>query len=272
MAGMGPIERGDFADATGLSSPWPVRSWITRGEVKEIIKAILAQTPYRIVRDRGANRFQAIDVSLRNLKDRGFCPRVVIDGGAHLGSFSLLAKQFFGTATFHLVEPQPACSATLKALSAKEGFILHECALADHNGTISFSRTFEPNTGAHVQTGVSSETVTVPASTLDTLFAHRVTQRDRALLKLDLQGYELYALRGGPRLLPSIEIILTEVSFYAQAYEPPIVDLLSFLDASGFELYDIASLAGRSRDNRLHQGDFVFARKGSQLLEDTRWE
>jgi hypothetical protein len=50
--------------------------------VKQIIKAIIAQTPYRIVRDRGANRFQAIDSSLRNMSDRGFQPRVVIDGGA----------------------------------------------------------------------------------------------------------------------------------------------------------------------------------------------
>ena len=60
--------------------------------MKQIIKAIIAQTPYRIVRDRGENKFQAIDVSLRNMKDRGFVPRVVIDGGAHLGSFSLADK------------------------------------------------------------------------------------------------------------------------------------------------------------------------------------
>jgi FkbM family methyltransferase len=240
--------------------------------MKEILKTIIAQTPYRIVRDRGANRFQAIDASLRNLKERGFDPKVVIDGGAHLGTFSLAAKRLFGDAAFHLVEPQPACSLALKALSAKEGFILHQCALADCNGAVSFSGTSEPSTGAHVRQVMDSESVTVPASTLDALFAGRVSDRDRALLKLDLQGYELHALRGAPNLLPAIEIILTEVSFYAQAYEPRIIDLLSFLDVSGFELYDIASLAGRSRDNRLHQGDFVFARKGSQLLQDTRWD
>ena len=68
--------------------------------MKQIIKTLIAQTPYRIVRDTGANRFQAIDVALRNMKDRGFFPRVVIDGGAHLGSFSLAAKQIFPGATF----------------------------------------------------------------------------------------------------------------------------------------------------------------------------
>ena len=63
-------------------------------------------------------------------------------------------------------------------------------------------------------------------------------------------------------------MILTELSFYAQAYEPAIIDLMKFL---GFEWLDIAAISGRTRDNRVHQGDFVFARTGSQLLEDTRW-
>lgn len=239
-------------------------------DVKKIIKAIFAQTPYRIVRDRGANRFQAVDVALRNMKDRGFLPRAVIDGGAHLGSFSLAAKQIFPRATFHLIEPQPACRVPLKALCAKEGFVLHEYALADQVGKISLSPTAEPNTGAHVVP--NSDTGNVKASTLDALFGQRISANDRTLLKLDLQGYELHALRGGLALLPSIEVILAEVSFYAQAYEPSIIDLMNFLDSNGFQLYDIAAISGRRRDNRAHQGDFIFARKGSQLLDDTRWE
>jgi FkbM family methyltransferase len=238
--------------------------------VKQIIKAIIAQTPYRIVRDRGANRFQAIDVSLRNMKDCGFYPSVVIDGGAHLGSFSLMAKHIFPNAAFHLVEPQPACSAILKVLCAKEKFILYECALGDHIGKVGLSPTSEPNTGAHIVP--NSETSIVSASTLDALFGQRISAHDRALLKMDLQGYELHALRGGPKLLRSIEVILTEVSFYSQAYEPAILYLMTFLDTSDFQLYDIAALAGRARDNRAAQGDFVFVRKGSQLLDDTRWE
>jgi hypothetical protein len=75
-----------------------------------------------------------------------------------------------------------------------------------------------------------------------------------------------------PMLLRSVEVILSEASFYAQAYESPIVELFNFLDSSGFVLYDIAAISGRRRDNRAHQGDFIFARKGSQLLEDARWE
>ena len=96
--------------------------------MKQIIKAILAQTPYRIVRDKGANRFQAIEVTLRGMRDRGFSPNLVIDAGAHLGSLSLAARKIFPAAGFHLVEPQPACIPPLRTVCARAGFILHECA------------------------------------------------------------------------------------------------------------------------------------------------
>ncbi len=239
--------------------------------MKQIIKAILAQTPYRIVRDNGANRFQAIEVTLRGMRDRGFSPGLVIDAGAHLGSFSLAAKEIFPAARFHLVEPQPACTQALTALCAREGFIFHECALAERAGRIDLSRADTPNTGVHVRPDGGGETVSIVARTLDGLFADVISRGSRVLLKLDLQGYELHALRGATNVLPHIEAILTEVSFFAQTYEPSIAELLAFLDAAGFELYDVAALAGRTRDNRLRQGDFVFIRKGSELLKDGQW-
>ena len=240
--------------------------------MKQIIKAILAQTPYRIVRDKGANRFQAVEVTLRGMRDRDFSPNLVIDAGAHLGSFSLVARQIFPEAGFHLVEPQPACIQPLRAVCAREGFILHECALADREGSIDMSRADTPSTGVHVRLDGGAETVSIPARTLDGLFADVISRNSRVLLKLDLQGYELHALRGATNVLPHIEAILTEVSFFAQAYEPSIGGLLTFLNAAGFELYDVAALSGRTRDNRLRQGDFVFARKGTELLKDGQWE
>jgi len=119
--------------------------------LKEIVKAVLEKTPYRIVRDRGANRFQAIDAALNNMRDRGYQPRVVIDGGAHLGLFSFETKKIFPAAAFHLVEPQPSCIEPLRALCAKEGFVLHDCALSDRVGQLGMSLADGPNTGVHVE-------------------------------------------------------------------------------------------------------------------------
>ena len=238
--------------------------------MKHLVKALLARTPYRIVRDKGENRFQAIETCLCAVKARGFEPKVVIDGGAHIGSFSVAAQSIFPNAIFHMVEPQPACCQPLQRLCAAKGFIFHQCALAEKKGQIYLTRAAEPSTGAHV-TLDNRDAILVVAETLDALFGS-ITRNDRPLLKLDLQGYELNALKGGAMFLQATEVILTEVSFFAQAYEPPIAALVSFLNDKGFLLYDIASLSGRPRDNRLHQGDFVFVRTGSQLLEDGQWQ
>jgi len=241
-------------------------------ELKSIVKKLMGRTPYRIVRDSPPNGFQAIEFCLRSLKDRGFSPSVVIDGGAHLGSFSLTGKTIFPQAKFHLVEPQLACAASLKLLCARHGFVLHECALADRAGNVFLLKTDLPGTGAYIKPEPDADSIAVTACTLDSLFITWVAPDDRVLLKMDLQGYELHALRGARSAMKSVEVILTEVSFYAQAYEPSILDLLVFLNENEFQLYDIAALFRRQRDDRLHQGDFVFVRRGSRLLEDKRWD
>ena len=102
--------------------------------------------------------------------------------------------------------------------------------------------------------------------------APRVDRDHRALLKLDLQGHELDALKGGTKLLGSIEVVMTEVSFYVQSRIPTAAEIIAFMSSLGFVLYDIASLSGRRRDNRLREGDLVFVRQDSQLLGDCRWE
>lgn len=127
-------------------------------------------------------------------------------------------------------------------------------------------------TGAHVLTDVEPPSgvvhVQVPVTRLDTLLAAEIVTADRCLLKLDLQGWQLEALKGADRILDRIEAILSEVSFFAQAYEPSIEALVHFIDEHDFALYDITA---RWRDNCAHQGDFLFVRRDSPLLADTAW-
>ncbi len=240
--------------------------------MKAIIKSLLARTPYRVIRRTDMNRFQAIEDCMRGLEARAYRPRVIIDGGAHLGEFTLLARKSFpDTEWFHLFEPQHACIEPLRKLCALENFILHECALSNRSGTLRFLRTDEPHTGAHVIEDEAAAT-DVNARTLDEVLETKLDRDHRALLKLDLQGHELDALKGGTKLLRSIEVVLTEVSFYVQSRIPIAAEIIAFMSSLGFVLYDIASLSGRPRDNRLREGDLVFVRQDSPLLEDCHWE
>jgi hypothetical protein len=108
----------------------------------------------------------------------------------------------------------------------------------------------------------------VPTNTLDALFA---ADTSRTLLKLDLQGHELLALSGGHQMLHSVEVVITEASFFQQIGEPTIPELIGFFDQKGFDLYEIAALSGRTRDGRLRQGDLVFVRRSNALVTDKAW-
>lgn len=234
-----------------------------------LIKKLMALTPYRVSRHR-ENRFDVTHSCLWHLRQLGYQPRFIIDGGAFLGTFADAAQRAFPAAEIHVVEPQPGARAPLEAMARQRGWTFHACALDDQVGNLRLACLAVPNTGAHV-TYAEEEAADVPASTVDTLFGSRLRADSHALLKLDLQGHELRALRGAMASLPSIELVLVEVSFFRQYLEPSIPELVNFLDQQGFDLFDVVGLSGRTRDGRLRQGDFVFVRRGTVLLADTAW-
>jgi FkbM family methyltransferase len=236
--------------------------------IASLVKRLVALTPYRISRRR-ENRFDATHSCLLHFREMGYVPSLIIDGGAHLGAFAEAAHKTFPEAELHLIEPQPACRAPLETLTSQRGWVFHACALSDHTGTVRMACDVKPSTGAYVAT-TGEATVDVPAATIDSLLGAHLNSGHHALLKLDLQGHELRALRGAETSLPKIDVALVEVSFFQQG-APTIPEIVSFFDEKGFDLFDIVGLAGRTRDGRLRQGDFVFVRRGSLLSADNSW-
>lgn len=227
-----------------------------------------------------ANRFDGMRDALTLLRQRGYAPRVIIDGGANIGAWSTLARSIFGDPETHMVEPQPACRAALDDLIGRaEGLTLHPVALTESGvPRVRMIGGGEPGggTGARVARAHESaaDQIECPATTLDALFADRVVPGDRALLKLDLEGHELAALRGAERLLPMVEVLVSEVQFLQLGDDGPPVfaEVVATLLDRGFELYDVAGLSPRPRDLRLRLGDIVFVNRSSRLLADRSWE
>jgi hypothetical protein len=131
-----------------------------------------------------------------------------------------------------------------------------------------------PGTGAQLvgsSTIYSGKTQDVEVTSLDSLFSSIIKPSDRMLLKLDLQGHELMALKGASHILEFVEVALIEASFIGQSDEVTLPGVMDFFFRNGFDLFDIASLNGRPRDNRLREGDFLFVRRGSQISADAAW-
>jgi FkbM family methyltransferase len=246
--------------------------------MRKLVQRALRHAGYRVERWRPASRFNAMDETLELLRHRGFAPRVIVDGGANRGQWAQLALAAFPDARLHLIEPQPRCRPALEQLVAGCPLAtLHAVALSEPGRhRLSFAGGAEcGGTGVHVTTPAETEVeLECGATTLDDLFASRVTRADRLLLKLDLEGHELAALRGATTLLDSVEVAIVEAQLYdinLSGVTPVFRDVYDFLAHRGFDLYDIASTGWRHRDLRMHMLDPVFVRTDSPLYADRSW-
>ncbi len=138
-------------------------------------------------------------------------------------------RRLFPGCTVHLIEPQPACYEASAKFTPVNGFYIHRCALASPSEPGRKIRlAMDPNgvtPGAHITFEDDARLIEIAAATMDELLAKHLRSGERCFLKLDLQGFELEALAGSKNTLRSTEVILMEVSFYAQAYEPPMRSL-----------------------------------------------
>ncbi len=130
---------------------------------------------------------------------------VVIDGGANIGIYTALAAAGVGRLG-HVIacEPSPTTMTLLRATVDLNGFDwveLREVALAEVPGRLTMHM-FQPGSGfSSFAPAVTfdSDTVEVEVTTLDDLAA--TIDRSVNLVKLDVEGAELRALRGAAVLL-----------------------------------------------------------------------
>ncbi len=153
---------------------------------------------------------------------RGAGISVIYDIGANVGSWSLLAKSLIPGACIHAFEPLANHQAGfLRNFTDSANVTLHPIAVGSDNGTETFhvtnfsdsSSLLQPSQASWSQFGVREvQHFQLPVVRLDDY------RRNRQLLlpdliKLDIQGFELEALRGAPECLMSAKAVITEVSF-----------------------------------------------------------
>jgi hypothetical protein len=103
-----------------------------------------------------------------------------------------------------------------------------------------------------------STTVTKTSVRLDTLLK-RYPPPD--FIKLDVQGYELEVLKGGPQSLHAATAILMEASTLPINQGCPLIaDVFAFMDQADFRLFDFCTQV-RLRNGILWQTDLLFLKK-----------
>jgi len=176
----------------------------------------------------------------------------LIDVGASYGRVAGRLLRQFPSAKTWLFEPHPDYETGLSDVSRKDPRLCPQfLAVGDHEGTATLNiaaspgttSLLNPNSTLTASYATEAQVIAcreVPLVTLDA-WALRVPDRQIELIKLDIQGGELAALRGARKLLTTtVRLVYTEIMFN-NLYEGGAVfaDLDAELRACGFLLHDI---------------------------------
>lgn len=196
--------------------------------------------------------------------------RTVIDVGAGRGQFAVFALHAFPAARIIGFEPLPSSFATASRAVGSSGRVeLRRQAVGAAAGTAAIHVTADADSSSlRRPTGEQTrrfpgtddvERVEVEVVTLDAAVSE--PQRP-ALLKLDLQGGELDALRGAERLLQEVDDVFVECSFVELYEGQPLADrVICHLSDRGFTLRGVYS-PSYGDDGVCIQADLLFGRCG----------
>ena len=204
------------------------------------------------------------------LKRHGFQPRTVFDIGVAFGTHALYRE--FPGAFYYLVDPTSESLRYMRHLAGQlDGEVLN-VALGDHDGELEIEvradilgSTFFEEIGPRAVLGREA----VVMRRFDTL----VGPFDRpALAKIDVQGSELAVLQGMGERIGEFDVIVVETSTLATIKGgPELYNLIAFMKAKGFVVFDVVGLARRPLDGALAQIDLLFVPDESPLRTDRRW-
>ncbi len=169
----------------------------------------------------------------------------VVDAGANIGYFTTLLSVLVGdTGKVAAIEAHPRVAAALEANVARNVAATVEviaAALSDRAGSVRLVEPadFESNTtGSEVG---PSGAIQVPSVTLDGIVGGATLK----LMKLDIEGHELFALHGAARLLD--EQRAHHVVF--EDHRPLPTDVSRYLERAGYAVFALVA--------RLHKPELV---------------
>lgn len=197
-------------------------------------------------------------------------PRVIVDGGANVGQTARALRKLFPAAKIVSFEPVTHCFEALEAAAREIGVCAVRAALSDRDGTAQINLTASPE--CHSLLGYEEGnpcdrftwevgTEEVDTVRLDTWVERSEIEIDAIdVIKLDLQGAELMALRGAPRVLERARVVIAEVS-HVPLYDgsPLLPDIDDFMGSSGFHRAAIYP-----SDQPHHWGEAMYVRQTSE--------
>jgi FkbM family methyltransferase len=198
---------------------------------------------------------------------------LLIDVGANKGQYALARRASGYRGEILSFEPLSAAHAALLALARQDRHwtIAERMAIGDRFGEIeinlaqnSASSSVLPMLDTHLAAAPHSRYIgkeIVPLRRLDDVLASKIDGR-KIFLKLDVQGFEVWVLKGAEHILAKASALQLEMSllplYQGELLMPEMSQLLWEKD---FELWDLQPGFRHPATGRLLQVDAIFTRK-----------
>jgi|SRR5688572_1959910 len=213
------------------------------------------------------NLYKQIPLSVTelSLQIKGYLPKnpTILEAGAHLGFDTYGIAKIWPKGIIHAFEPIPHLyNQMYKRLQHCENVRTYNVALGESNGEIEMYVSSGDSTASssilkptnHLEmfpTVAFKEKITVPVRRLsDWKSTEKIAQID--LLWLDMQGYEVYALKGAGEVLQDVSVIYTELC-KTELYAGLVTEneYIEFLNSHGF------TLISTTGDGEVNEGIFI---------------
>ena len=195
---------------------------------------------------------------------------IFVDGGAHDGQVARRFLDRYPNLEVHAFEPNSDLLPALRTSLAQSSGKVHQAAIGATCGQMPMHINRSPMTSSLLPRSdigkryfdavtQTEETRDVPVVTLDAWSEQERIERVD-ILKLDLQGYELEALRGARQLLSrGVACVFTEISFIP-LYEGSALfsDIDVFMRRNGYRLLNLYNLSTKQQDWQVCGGDALY--------------
>jgi len=196
----------------------------------------------------------------------------ILDVGANSGQYALetfrlgYKGEIFSfepvNSTYKYLEKQTKRSAKWRAYNY--GFGDKEESLEMNLSQNTYSSSLLEIMPNHVKSAPESKVVgkeVVMIKTIDSVFNNFIDEKDKVLLKIDVQGFEKKVLDGAIKSLDKIEGIQIEMSLEVLYQEEVLyIEMINFLKSLGFELHSLENGFFDKKTGKLLQVDGIFFR------------